>query len=99
MTEKAIKDGTYKDLTKQYAFEKFKNSNVRISLGFQLREFNYELISMYAKQYKIPMSKMIIFNNLNPTGLEQIKTAFKGAENPLLCNECFYLPYKATISK
>lgn len=98
-TQKSISNGTFVDLSKQDAFEEFKKSNVRQELGFQLREFNFELMSMYAKKFKVPMSKMIILNNLNSAALDEIKTAFKGADNPILCNECYYIPYKLKINQ
>ncbi|UBB90224.1 hypothetical protein J4771_02385 [Candidatus Kaistella beijingensis] len=98
-TQQSIKNGSYQDLTKNEAFTRFQKSNVRERLGIQIREFNYELFSMFAKEFKVPLSKMAVFNSVNEKALDELKTAYLGANNPILCKECYYLPFKAQISK
>ena len=94
----AIKNGTYVDLGENEAFEKFKNSNIRIELGIKLREFNYQQICLYAKAFKVLISKMSIMNSTEDKNLiEELKKAYEGAENPILCKECYYLPYKTSL--
>ena len=97
-TSISISNGTYNDLNEQQAFANFSSSNIRHELGIQIREFNYSLFLLFAKQFKTPLSKMIIMNKTeNKVLIEQLKTAYKGAENPMLCKDCYYLPFKTSF--
>ena len=97
-TLQSISNGTFNDLNEQQAFANFSSSNIRQELGIQIREFNYSLFLLFAKQFKTPLSKMIIMNKTeNKVLIEQLKTAYKGAENPMLCKDCYYLPFKTSF--
>ena len=97
-TSISISNGTFNDLNEQQAFANFSSSNIRQELGIQIREFNYSLFLLFAKQFKTPLSKMIIMNKTeNKVLIEQLKSAYKGAENPILCKECYYLPFKTSF--
>lgn len=98
-TLSAIANGSYADLDETEVYNLFLNSNIRKHLGIQTREFNFEIFKIAAKKFKIPMSQMAILNSTNNEELlNQLSKAFQNADNPLLCSECYYIPYRYKIT-
>lgn len=53
------------DISEKQAFEKWKNSNIRKQLEYEIEDFDYIYFKENAVRFKTPISKMILLNSSN----------------------------------
>lgn len=88
------------DLNEKQAFEKWKSSNIRENLMYEVKEFNYKNLVKEAKKLKVPLSKMIILNSskdeifIEHLAFRHSISSASTGENIIYCERCNNIPYQ-----